>query len=402
MEEYTSYTTFGQPKTPIIARPDRVETYIDITRDNADRLSCLFWSGIWPALKRTGLGGFLFPPDLLTKFEIKGHQWTFTAFTHFTRIQVFGPTFHFPKKWKSALERKFPPKALRPILFPTWEQIEDADRKGIRPSYLGRLRITNRARQYYVQYAEDLYEALNLLEIELGIKLTPKAVEFALDTVDESKGKALNNWVLLCWSHPKDMFHFREGSRKKQPGPSSNGQNMYSRHRPKARYDRRPSSERPRGGTRQLKSYERSIRDLGTRWTLYRVELPLYTDYLTRFMKRQGIETTIDLLTHMEKLVKAHLAFKVLDLDSLLSDLDLPQRMKRKVKRKVEAQPTTRGRVYLLNDSELFQGLFFSSDEIKKYLQRVSFPEILFVNGHPLWDGVEVHEYGNGLIPCAS
>ena len=383
--------------SPIVCRPDMISDHIELTRHNAQVLSYLP-AALFECVIRHGLQGYD-QPDLKITFEVskKEREWKLTIMNPITKIQFIGRTALWPpiedykSKWRTRFSfpvdrtphfifeddrGKWPPEQLMRLCFPTWEEIQAAEHNGIRFYSLAEIRITNRLKVYYHEYLMDVLDTLDVLESFLTLE--PWKLEIALDCIDESKSRALRQFASLKWDTCEFVYHFRKGSRQPIPGPIPGGESEYSRYRPKARYDKRPNSERPEHGTRQHYTYSRKQKWGELRWIVYRLEMSLYRDYLRPFMR--GGKSMRALIFCIPYLALWHLNFMELDLQALFRDFKLPRNLKNALR-----ESDIRGQIYLLRHARREYGLFLPFDAVKPYMRKLPRPDILFLR-HPWLD----------------
>ena len=235
-------------------------------------------------------------------------------------------------------------------------------------NYLGVIRITNTLKLNYTIFQEQLEEIVR--EIEMRIDIIPKKVEVCLDTLDPEKGHLLIRQCLPNYFKPTMLYHI-DNTGTKVNGPSPTGEHEYVFYRPKSIRDRRPNSERPRGGRRVCHPHihELEIKNYGIRIQIFRVEFQLFTTYLRELMKQYSMDSFSQLVTMFPVLLPRIFRFRTLDLDRLYRDH--PET------RCLGLKPLSiRGQCYVLAQNN------FEPREINRYLQKMPFLEIIIYNNY--------------------
>ena len=330
----------------IIAHLDRVVVIIPVSRVNAQSLvenfeqfkkdlSMKLVGNDKPEFKETGE-----KRDVL-QFEFKAE---------FTKVK-----FRLPKP----LNQFF----LKNKRFPTVKELPELKYDG---RWLALIEIVDRRKWGPAFHVENVLLTIQILERYFDIE--PKTIEVALDTQSPELGMLLRKCV--CLRNPpsdKSLFH-HPGEDKEEivPGPSSDGNNEYHGYRPKGWKDRRSSGVRPRGGRRQVESYDRIVRfGKNLSYTFPRVEIRFFRGYIMKYARRNNLGV-YDLLLQAEQLVMTNIVLRQIDCEKLLSKR--PEARFCNLKGK-----STKGQVYLLHK----QGV--TNQDIKDYLQEVEWPPIRFI-----------------------
>jgi len=214
-------------------------------------------------------------------------------------------------------------------------------------SYIGFIRFTDRLKKYRAApqwewfaalYRENVCYVLQLWEEFLGIPLTPKKIEVAVDTWDQLKGPDLLKTFYPPWYDPAQLYHFKAGS--KTNGPAPNGEHEYSGY--------------SRKGRRVDHTY---VKDLKT-WPmpLYRAETQFNRTFLREHCRKHTLETCLDLVATLPYLVNRYIRFMSLDLNKVYKRY--PEAKKWKLRRL-----STRGRVHVLRNRGI------ERKEINRYLE---------------------------------
>lgn len=330
----------------IIAHLDRVVVTIPVSRENAQslvekfeqfkqHLSMKLVGNDKPEFKRTGKNrGVL-------QFEFNGV---------FTKVK-----FRLPKP----LNEFF----LKNQRFPTYQERREL---GYRGSWLALVEIVDRRKWGPSFHVENILLTIQILEKYFDLE--PKTLEVALDTQSPELGLLLRKYA--CLRNPpsdKSLFHHPGGDKERIiPGPSPDGNNEYLGYRPRGWKETKTNNERPRGGRRQLYSYDRIVRfGKGLSYTFPRVEIRFYRDYIMSYARKNNLGV-YDLLQRVDKLVMTNIVLRQIDCEKLLS--------KRTEARfcKLEGK-STKGQIYALHK----QGI--TTEDIKAYRQEVEWPPIRFI-----------------------
>jgi len=343
---------------PPILHPDLIEAYIELDKQNVEILSGDFDRFVYDLI--CVCGG---PRNAKPAFYAGKHVWSLTLHHDIASVHIqlplldqsFSPAIrgrgipyhtrwlarrahvlcdeiHSGRPFTRAEKRVFsdgiPRKKFINKPFPTWS---DLLRHGYKHPYLGKITISDRGKNLPIDYLEEVEELLEVIEEKWGIHLVPKRLEMAIDTLDESKGKALRMQSTLKWADPSRMlFHVikdPDHPRKKFKilGPTPDGNGEYLNYRPKQYSDERPNDERPRGGRRQLRPYTKE-----TPWEeypIYRTEVIFYTTYLRKWIERKGISTVRELIQRSPDIVRENLALRCLVLNKLYGRHPMTKRL---------------------------------------------------------------------------
>jgi hypothetical protein len=367
----------GAGNAPIIFHPDKVEAYIDLDRHSVDALAFNLWRILDDNAQILGsTGGDVTSSGTTPMYIIQAlrNTWSIDAPGYFGRVQLY----HLPINASSLRHEELRKAASGDIhkkyfelppgdrISPTWTEMFQLGFKG---SYLALMRITDPQKWMHRSYNFALRRFLESLA-DYGITLVPRVVEGALDTVDESKGKALRMYATLDRFNPGHVFHFENGSRRLIPGGAAGGLNEYCGYRPKKRDDSRPNSVRPRGGRLQLKTYEKM--KTSQDFPIHRLEVVYYRDYLRACERKEEIGDMLKLLDNLPKMVRGHLRFELMELGKLYAD-------------KPEARGwgledmTTKGMIRILKDHGL------DSQQIRKYRVKLPAPNIVYEPTNDHW-----------------
>lgn len=332
---------------PPILRPDLIEAYIELDKHNVEMLSKDFDRFVYDLT--FACGGLR---NAEPAFRAGKRTWSLTLLSDIAKLHIqlllLGQSFDPASRGRGI---PYPTKLLArklPLLTDgsSWEKLtrenkrtlsdgiprlnrihnplpswSDLMRHGYKGSYLGKITISDRCKIYPAEYVEEAYEILEVIEQKWGIHLVAKRFEMAIDTLDESKGRGIFAQSTLKWADSsRQLFHVIKDSENpkrniKIIGPALYGKNEYLCYRSKSRSDERTSSERPKGGRRQLHCYEKP-----TPWPdypIYRTEVIFYTTYLRKWMKSEGVSTVRELIRRGADLVRQNVAFRCLDLDML-------------------------------------------------------------------------------------
>jgi len=248
---------------------------------------------------------------------------------------------------------------------------------GFKGEWLGYVQITDRRKWDYMAHTENLYLGIEI--VEQVLKVEPLILEIALDTRNQEYGMYLRKYA--CLNRPPaitSIFHFKNRCRAKIDGPSPNGCNEYHGYRQKGWSDRRPDSERPEGGRRQLHSYDREVY-IATRrkFSFPRLELRFFRRFLRDYLKPQPINSCVELIQRLPELVGRHLRFKRIDVERL--------QIERLESRFLSlANLSTKGQIYEMTMAEM------EPEDISRYVEQLDPPPILFIT-EPFPD-YDVHE----------
>ena len=318
----------------------------------------------------------------------------FEQFKHHLSMELAGndgPTFKRTGEKKDVLQFEFKaeftkvkfvlPKPLHQFFlknkrFPTYEELLELKYSGGR---LALVEIVDRRKWCPAFHVENVLLTIQILERYFTIE--PKTIEVALDTQSPELGMLLRKCVCLR-NPPSDQSLFHHPGEDKGeivPGPSSDGKNEYHGYRPKGWKDLRPSAVRPRGGRRQIYSYDRKVSyNKNLSYTFHRFEIRYFRDYIMPYARKNNLGV-YDLLLLIEKLVMRNMILRQIDCEKLLSKRSEARFCNLKGK-------STKGQVYLLHK----QGV--TNKDIKHYLQPVEWPPVRFII-EPKNDDSDVGDY---------
>lgn len=333
----------------VIAHVDRIVVTIPIDRKNVPtliesfenikrQLAIMFMGNEKYKFKRTGK-----KKDVL-QFEFKNE---------FSKI-----------KWR--LPKPLNKFFLKNKRYPNFREIEKLKYMG---SWLALIEIIDRQKRNPACHVENVLKTIDFLDTYFNIEC--KTLEIALDTRCQEFGNLLRKCACL-FRPPGDisLFHFERvpGQKKPKliPGPSKDGNNEYHGYRPKSWNDNRPNSVRPRGGRRQINSYDRIVR-LGNKvqYTFPRLELRLFRDYIREYMRHNNLNVK-ELLMEIEKLVKDNLVLREIDRNKLYIDRPGAEFWKLK-------DYSTKGQIYRLHEKKM------TNKDIRPYLKKVEWPPISYI-----------------------
>lgn|GEM_PF-3396996 len=244
--------------------------------------------------------------------------------------------------------------------FPAYSELFEMGFKG---NFLARIAITNRVKSDYLLHTQDVYLAIRLLEESLKVDI--KYMEIAYDTMNQRLGRHFRKYA--CLVRPprhNSLFHFK--GKKHVKGPSPNGCNEYMGYRPKGYNDMSPSAKRPRGGTRQIFSYDRRVMtEKDTSYSFPRFELRFYRDYLREYLRKYPVASHCELIGHMEHLTETQLTFLNIDIGRL--QRERPEFWKESLSRK-----STKGAIYMLEEHGMLRS------QIREYITQRPFPPVVY------------------------
>jgi len=266
--------------------------------------------------------------------------------------------------------------------FPTWSELF---KMGFRGNWLVEIRLTDRRKWDYLRHTENIYDALKL--IGKSLELEPRILEIALDTQSKKLGMLLRKFgCLIRPPRVNSLFHFDKQGEFIQ-GPSPNACNEYMGYWPKGHYDLRSSMKRPRGGRRQIHSYDRKV-PLGPHidYKFPRFELRLYRDYLRDYLKQYPVLRPCELIDHMQHLIETNIRFSQVDLPRIFEEIPASKQWNL-------TGMSSKGQIYVMEQRGISKSIW------ERYIIALPFPPIYYcTDPFPDEHSSQIIDYGYTLF----